>query len=148
NSTPAATSGPARQPLPASSTPATSGTPSARSNANRRRPLVRRRARRRARAVDARGRLAARLTRSVAAISCAPIPRALPPSPLEDPDATEGPVGGKGLPDDPSGGDWSPKPAVVRFATVVAHHEPVSGRNLDRGREVAFGVTRDAGFDV
>src|ERR1039458_4209257 len=34
-------------------------------------------------------------------------------------------------------GEPSPIPAVVGFATVVPHHEPVTGRNLDRRPEVA-----------
>src|SRR4051812_41007566 len=56
---------------------------------------------------------------------------------LEEPDALRRPVGREGLPDDPLLGDWSPEPAVVRGATVVAHHEVVPGRNRDLGREVA-----------
>ena len=51
---------------------------------------------------------------------------------LEGPDPVDGPVGGEGSPDDPSGGHGSPEPAVVGFATIVAHHEPVTGGNLDR----------------
>src|SRR6202011_1489859 len=58
----------------------------------------------------------------------------------EDADAIWGPVGCDGSSDDPSGGDGAPEPAVVGFATVVPHHEPVSGRNLDGRREVALGT--------
>src|SRR6185436_15897622 len=47
----------------------------------------------------------------------------------EETDALGRPVGGEGLPDDPLLGNWSPEPAVVGRATVVAHHEPVPGGN-------------------
>src|SRR4051812_36680087 len=56
---------------------------------------------------------------------------------LEEADALRRPVGREGLADDPLGGDWSPETAVVRGATVVAHHEVVPGWNLDLGREIA-----------
>src|SRR4051794_2365388 len=55
----------------------------------------------------------------------------------EEADALRRPVGRKGLADDPLLGDWSPESAVVRGATVVAHHEVVTGWNLDLGREIA-----------
>src|SRR6478672_10432284 len=109
NSTAAATSGPARQPRPASSAPATKRTPSARSWRNSRLPEERlRRARRREVALP---------VRSAAATSS------------EEADALGRPVGGEGLPDDPLLGDGAPEPAVVGRATVVAHHEPVTGGN-------------------
>jgi hypothetical protein len=38
----------------------------------------------------------------------------------------------------PFRGNRPPKPAVVGFATVVPHHEPMPGPNLDRGREAAL----------
>ena len=50
------------------------------------------------------------------------------------------PIGGEGRSDDPRFGDRSPEPAVVGLPTVVTHHEPVSGRNLDRERQVAGGA--------
>src|SRR5207245_8782574 len=38
----------------------------------------------------------------------------------------------------PTGGHRSPEPAVVGFPTIVPHHEPMAGRNLDRRGEVAL----------
>ena len=68
---------------------------------------------------------------------------------LEEADPVGRPVGEEGAADDPARGDWSPEAAVVGFATVVAHHEPVAGRNLDRRREVAHDADLlRAGFDV
>src|SRR4029077_9093936 len=66
---------------------------------------------------------------------------------LEGADAVGWPVGGKGLADDPFLGDGSPEAAVVTCATVVAHHEVVVGRDLDRLRHVAGGGAA-AGDDV
>lgn len=68
-------------------------------------------------------------------------------SALEEPDAVGGPVGSEGVADDPAGGHGAPESAVVGLATVVPHHEPVSGRNLDGGREVAL-LDAAAGPDV
>ena len=82
----AATSGPARQPRPASSAPATSGTPRRRSNANSRLPLLARRARRRARA-DGAG--------SGCCGAAARRPRRPLITSLEDADAVGRPVGGE-----------------------------------------------------
>src|SRR5439155_5720058 len=101
--------------------------PRRRSNANSRRPLAWRRAWRRARAE---ARVSRAASGASAAGTCAPS--------LEDPDAVRGPVGGEGASDDPARGDRAPEAAVVGFATVVAHHEPVPGGNLDRGAEVAL----------
>src|SRR5439155_3278882 len=75
------------------------------------------------------------------AVSCAT-------APLQEPDAVERPVGGEGPPDDPSGRDRSPEPAVVGFPTVVAHHEPVTGGNPNRCREVALRGAGLAAVDV
>ena len=58
---------------------------------------------------------------------------------LEEADALGRPVGGEGATDDPLARDRAPEPAVVGLATVVAHHEPMVGGNLDRPREVAAG---------
>src|SRR4051794_39252002 len=55
----------------------------------------------------------------------------------EEADSLRRPVGREGLADDPLFGDRSPETAVVRGATVVAHHEVVVGWNLDLGRELA-----------
>src|SRR4051794_38614088 len=104
NRTAAATSGPARQPRPASSAPATQRTPSPRSNWTRRRP----------------GR---RFTR---ARRCARV------SGSEEPDAAGRPVGCEGAADDGATGNGAPESTVVGLPTIVAHHEPVSGRNRDR----------------
>jgi hypothetical protein len=41
------------------------------------------------------------------------------------------------MPDDPVGRDRTPKPAVHRFTTIVAQHEPVAGWNLDRCGKIA-----------
>src|SRR5919206_3533654 len=108
NSTAAATSGPARQPRPASSAPATQRTPSPRSNRTSRRPV--------------RG-LGAAFGRAAAG--------------SEEADAVRRPVGGEGAADDPRSGHGPPEPAVIGLATVVAHHEPMPGRNPDRRRQVA-----------
>src|SRR6202011_6060860 len=113
--------------------PATKRVSRRRSNANSLRPLLARRARRRIRADDC-------ALRGPAAADA----RA---TSLEDSDAVGRPVGGEGSADDPSCGDGAPEPAVVGFATVVAHHEPVPGRNLDRCREVAL-LAAPAGADV
>src|SRR5690242_5204962 len=60
---------------------------------------------------------------------------------LKAADAVWGPVGGKGLTDDPVLGDGSPEAAVVACPTVVAHHEVMVGRDRDRPRLVAgFGA--------
>src|SRR3954469_19008503 len=56
---------------------------------------------------------------------------------LEEADPLRRPVGREGLADDPLGWDRSPETAVVRGATIVAHHEVVPGWNLDLGREIA-----------
>src|SRR5665213_3278099 len=64
----------------------------------------------------------------------------------EDADSIRGPVGGNGLPDDPAG-NRSPIAAVVGVAAIVAHHEPVAGRDPDRRGEVALRA-QAAGFDV
>ena len=55
--------------------------------------------------------------------------RALALPRLEEPDPLGRPVGGEGFADDPFLGDGSPEPAVVGRATVVAHHEVVTGGN-------------------
>src|ERR1700694_752480 len=115
-------------------------TPRRRSHANSRRPLPERRARRLARAEEPD-------PRAGSAACSEDEDAAGEPMGLENPDPVEGPVGGDGAADDPPGGDWSPESAVVGFPTVVPHHEPVSGRNLHRGREVALG-TRAALADV
>src|SRR4029077_18090549 len=116
-----------------------------RSNANRRRPLVRARARRRRVRAEPRAVFAAgELTATRAAVfatgssAVAPMPAPARAPRLEEPDAVGGPVSGERFADDPRGGDRSPEPAVVGFATVVPHHEPVTGWNLDRDREVAL----------
>ena len=57
--------------------------------------------------------------------------------PLEEADALGRPVGREGAADDPFARDRAPEAAVVGLATVVAHHEPVVGRDGDRGCEVA-----------
>src|SRR3954447_10507972 len=102
NSTAAATSGPARQPRPASSAPATQRTPRLRSNWKRRRPARR-------------------------------LARWLGPRPdSEEPEAAGRPVRGEGATDDRLARDRAPEPAVVGLPTIVAHHEPVPGRNGDR----------------
>src|SRR3954470_14337766 len=120
NRTAAATSGPARQPRPASSAPATQRTPSPRSNWNRRRPVRR----------FTRARRCARVSVSRS----------------EEPDAAGRPVGCEGAADDGAAGNGAPESAVVGLATVVAHHEPVSGRNRDgrghRASPVRVVVTR------
>ena len=59
---------------------------------------------------------------------------------LEEADPVGRPVGGERCSDDPCSGDRSPEPAVVGEVTVVAHHEVVTGRNLDRRRIVAVAV--------
>src|SRR5208282_6927432 len=66
---------------------------------------------------------------------------------LERADAVGRPVREEGISDDPVSGHRSPEPAVVGFATVVAHHEPVPGRYHDRLREIALGA-RAAFADV
>src|SRR3954454_23156351 len=120
NRTAAATSGPARHPRPASSAPATQRTPSPRSNWNRRRPVRR----------FTRARRCARVSVSRS----------------EEPDAAGRPVGCEGAADDGAAGNGAPESAVVGLATVVAHHEPVSGRNRDgrghRASPVRVVVTR------
>src|SRR5205807_253702 len=70
------------------------------------------------------------------------------PRRLEEPDAAGGPVGGEGSPDDPTLGDGAPEAAVVGRPTVVAHHEPMSGRKADRFREIAVGTSGAALPDV
>src|SRR3954471_1382507 len=115
--TAAATSGPARQPRPASSAPATWRLPSPRSKANRRRLRASRRR------------------------------WNFPFGALEPADAVWGPVGGKGLADDPVSGDRSPETAVVTCPTVVAHHEVHVGWNLDLFRHIAL-FAAAAGVDV
>src|SRR4051812_2777860 len=117
SSTAAATSGPARQPRPASSAPATQRTPSARSCWTSRRP----------------GRLA--LRRGLVAVD--DLSGTASAVALEEADAIRGPVRGEGGADDPGTRDGSPEAAVVGLPTVVAHHEPMTGGNLDRHREVA-----------
>src|SRR5436190_18229887 len=119
--TAAATRGPARHPRPASSAPATHRTPSPRSCLKSLRPVRCLAARARRRAAFSSGAAGAA---SAAAAS-------------EDADAAGGPVGGEGLPDDPSPRYWAPEPAVVGLATIVAHHEPMTGRNGYRLREGA-----------
>src|SRR4051812_4915533 len=131
NSTAAATSGPARQPRPASSAPATQRTPSPRSCWKSLRPvrLERFGARRGA------GATSGGVTEggsATAATSSAASSRT-----LEETDPLRRPVGGEGAADDPLTGNGTPEPAVVGLPTVVAHHEPVVGRNRDLGREVA-----------
>src|SRR3954447_15119123 len=106
--TAAAPSGPARHPRPASSAPATKRRPSARSWAKSFRPGLGRRAGRR------------------------------PPGVSEDADALGRPVGGEGAADDPLARDRTPESTVLGEATVVAHHEPVARRNLERFREIAI----------
>src|SRR5437868_4736897 len=59
----------------------------------------------------------------------------------EEPDAVGRPVGGEGASDDPFLGDRPPEAAVVGGATVVAHHEPMAGRNANRFRESAVGAS-------
>src|SRR5579862_8084040 len=103
-STAAATSGPARQPRPASSAPATNRTPRLRSKRNRR--LAAPPGRRRDRGARWRS---------------------------EEADAVRWPVGEEGDADDPFVRDRSPEAAVIGGSTVVAHHEVIAGRNLDRG---------------
>ena len=102
----AATSGPARQPRPASSAPATNRTPS--DAVEPEQPAGGRRA------------LAPRRT------AAAPLAR------LEEADPVRGPVREERDADEPFARDRAPETAVVRIATVVAHHEVVAGRNLDR----------------
>src|SRR6185312_933874 len=67
--------------------------------------------------------------------------------PLEGADAARGPVGEERDPDEPFIGDGAPETAVVRETTVVAHHEVMTGRNLDRRPEIA-GTVHPAGVDV
>src|SRR3954447_16179144 len=115
--TAAATSGPARQPRPASSAPATWRLPSPRSKAKRRRLRASRRR------------------------------WNFPFGALEPADAVWGPVGGKGLTDDPFLGYGSPETAVVAGSTVVAHHEVHVGWNRDLPRQIAL-FTAAAGVRV
>src|SRR5919201_845950 len=60
-----------------------------------------------------------------------------PPGALEEPDALRRPVRREGAADDPAARDGAPEAAVIRLATVVAHHEPMAGGNGDGSREVA-----------
>src|SRR5688500_6299070 len=107
--TAAATSGPASDPRPASSQPATKRVPCSRS---KRKSFAAWRRR--------------RLTALDAGLA-----------PLEEPDFLGRPVAEEGLADDPVLGDWSPESAVVAGATVVAHHEVMPGRDLDRFLQIA-----------
>src|SRR3954469_14873943 len=107
--TAAATSGPAREPRPASSAPATKRASSPRSNLK---SLAAWRWRRR-RADAFRVRF------------------------LEGSDSAGRPVGEEGLADDPISGDRAPEAAVVASSTVVAHHEVVIGWNGDLFRQIA-----------
>src|ERR1039457_1030482 len=107
-----------------------SRTPSRRSKAKSRRPLPSRRALRLARAEEPDDRRASPEGGETSGAG----------TDLEDPDPVGGPVGGESPSDDPSGGDWSPEPAVVGFPTVVPHHEPVTGGNPDRRGEVAVRI--------
>src|SRR4029077_875131 len=66
---------------------------------------------------------------------------------LEGAEAVGGPVGGKGLADDPASRYGSPETAVVARPTVVAHHEVVIGWNGDRFRHIAVAGAA-AGVDV
>src|SRR5580704_1231874 len=124
NSTAAATSGPARQPRPASSAPATNRTPSDRSNRNSRRAARSERLRR--------GGDAAPLVPAAA-----PFPADAPLERLEESDAVRRPVREERSADDPFARDWAPITTVLRIRAVVPHHEVVAGRNLDRFPEIA-----------
>src|ERR1700731_1918216 len=68
----------------------------------------------------------------------------------EETDSVEGPVGEESSPDDPFLGDGAPEAAVVGLPTIVAHHEPIAGRNRDRvvegARLAADGAGTDEGF--
>src|SRR5215210_9456531 len=55
----------------------------------------------------------------------------------EEADALGRPIGRERGADDPLLRDRPPEPAVVRRATIVAHHEVVTGRNRDLARVVA-----------
>src|SRR3954447_12709605 len=111
NSTAAATSGPARQPRPASSAPATHREPRPRSNWKSLLPVRR----------FTRSRLRARRG-------------------SEEPDPVGWPVGGEGSTDDVVSGNGAPESTVVGLPTIVAHHEPVVGWNPDRRRHRAPAV--------
>src|SRR6476661_5203259 len=58
----------------------------------------------------------------------------------EQADAADRPVRREGAADDPAARDGAPEAAVLRVATVVAHHEVVTRRDGDRRREVAPGA--------
>src|SRR6476646_8062384 len=109
-STPAATSGPASEPRPASSAPATNRAPSARSK---------------------RKSSAGRFRRGSAQPPGSPRKDRNFSRGLEEPDPVGRPVGEEGLADDPAAWDRSPEAAVVTLDAVVAHHEVVVGRDRD-----------------
>src|SRR6476646_116031 len=158
-STPAATSGPASEPRPASSAPATNRAPRERSKRKSFAARLRRARVRRFAAPGATG--ASALAAAVVARAIASMMNnrpggfrrvsAQPPgSPrkdrnfsrgLEEPDPVGRPVGEEGLADDPAAWDGSPEAAVVARAAVVAHHEVVVGRDRDR---LGHGAARPA----
>src|SRR5919204_3294774 len=138
-STAAATSGPAREPRPASSAPATKRDPRERSKRNSRAALRRRaRERRPAPLAEAdREPEAAVVARSTVAGHDDATTGGSWPARLEDADPVRWPVGEEGLADDPAPGDRAPEAAVVARPPVVAHHEVVVGGDRDRLRQVA-----------
>src|SRR5579862_5319352 len=56
---------------------------------------------------------------------------------LQEPDPVGWPVRGERLSDDPRARDGPPEATVVGEVTIVAHHEVVTGRNLEGARVVA-----------
>src|SRR5436190_1928266 len=131
--TAAATSGPARQPRPASSAPATKRTPRSRSKAKSRRAV---------------GRLGRRATMAgIMTEGSAEPPRGgRSREPLEEADATGRPIGGERRADDPLLRDRAPEAAVVGGATIVPHHEVIVLGHQDGAGKVAL-LPAGAGLD-
>src|SRR5579875_453982 len=132
SSTAAATSGPARQPRPASSAPATKRTPSERSKLSSLRP--------------GRGRRSPpEMGRALRERAC---PFAGATGESEGAEAVRRPVGEERDPDDPLLRDGAPESAVVGFTTIVPHHVVLPGGNGDRLGERTRAGALGARLDV